>query len=429
MSGIIVIGAQWGDEGKGKIIDVLSASANYVVRFQGGSNAGHTLNINGQEQVLHLIPSGVFHSNTTCLIGPGTALDIENLFLEIQEIKACGDYLKDPSKLQISDSATLLLPYHKLLDQFRESNTGDKIGTTGKGIGPAYEDRASRKALLFKDLFADIKILKKKLKNALEEKNFLIANLYKKKPLSEEKLLDRLLFLREHFQHYICQDISAVICTALEQDKKVLFEGAQGSLLDILHGTYPYVTSSSTIAGSAIAGIGVHLQRIKKIIVISKAYTTRVGEGPFPTQCKEEEGKILQQKGKEWGATTGRKRRCGWLDLPALQYAIRINGATHLALTKLDTLSYLKEIPICISYKLQNKKTTNYLNYISQIEKGTAVYKNFPGWQTDISSIRQFKDLPQPAQDYILFIEDYLKIPIEIISVGPSREDTIFRKI
>ncbi|MYE07436.1 MAG: adenylosuccinate synthase [Oligoflexia bacterium] len=426
MSGVIVIGSQWGDEGKGKAVDVFSSKADYVIRYQGGSNAGHTLNIAGQKKVLHLIPSGVFHSNTVCVISAGVVLDIETLVSEIQAIKKSGDGLSTPSKLLISDSATVLLDYHKVLDQAREKGV-EKIGTTGKGIGPAYEDRASRKALLLRDLFLDKKILKQKLEHALSEKNFLIEKFYKEQAISLENILKKILFLREELRPYRCQDTSFTIHKALIENKKVLFEGAQGSLLDILHGTYPYVTSSNTVAGAALVGSGIGPGFIKKVIAITKAYTTRVGGGPFPTECQDKQGVFLQKKGEEWGATTGRKRRCGWLDLPALKYAVRVSGITHLALMKLDVLSYMKEIPICIAYQLNGKTVHNYPIHSSELTSYRPVYKTLPGWQEDISSIKKFEDLPKAAQNYIALIKQESGVPIDMVSVGPARSATLWR--
>ena len=429
MSGIIVIGAQWGDEGKGKAVDVFSAEADYVIRYQGGANAGHTLNIGNQKKILHLIPSGIFHSNTTCIISAGVVLDIETLVTEIQAIKQSGDYLNKPSKLLISDSATVLLSYHRILDQAREEAVnGVKIGTTGKGIGPAYEDRASRKALLFGDLFTDKETLKNKLEKSLSEKNFLIEKFYKQTPVSLEDILNKVLFLREELKSYRCHDTSSIIYKALKENKKVLFEGAQGSLLDLLHGTYPYVTSSSTLSGSALVGSGIGPGFIKKVIAITKAYTTRVGGGPFLTECTGEEGELLQKTGEEWGATTGRMRRCGWLDLPALKYSARINGITHLALMKLDVLSYLKEIPVCVAYTLKGKTIYDYPVYSSELSEFKPVYIVLPGWQKDISSMRKFEELPKKAQDYIQLIQKELDIPVEVVSVGPTREATIWRR-
>ena len=430
MPGIIIIGAQWGDEGKGKAVDVFSAQSDYVIRYQGGANAGHTLKINGQKKVLHLIPSGIFHSNTTCLIAAGVVLDIESLCDEIKAVKASG-YLQKPSQLLISDSATVLLKYHRILDQAREGHTnGLKIGTTGKGIGPAYEDRASRRALLFADLFGDLQQLKQKLERGIEEKRFLIEKFYGLKAPSVEELLEDVLKFRDELKLHRCQDISYIIHKALKEDKKVLFEGAQGSLLDILHGTYPYVTSSNTVAGAAFTGSGIGPGSIHKIIAIAKSYTTRVGAGPFPTECHGTLGEHLQQAGGEWGATTGRKRRCGWLDLPALKYAIRINGITHLALMKLDVLSGLEEIPICVSYRF-NGKTFDVDEFpvsSEELHKCEPVYKNLAGWMEDISKVRSFSKLPQKARDYVQFVQKELSVPVDIISVGPGREETLWLK-
>jgi len=428
VSGLIVIGSQWGDEGKGKAVDVFSAKADYVIRYQGGSNAGHTLNINNQKKVLHLIPSGIFHNNTTCIISAGVALDIESLISEIKAIKQSGIFLDNPGKLLISDSSTILLDHHRALDHARENSNGLTIGTTGKGIGPAYEDRASRKALLLADIFTDENTLKMKIEESLTEKNFLIEHFYKKEPISLTKTLSKILSLREELKPYRCQDTSLVIHQALLNNKKILFEGAQGSLLDILHGTYPYVTSSNTLAGAALANSGIGPGFIQKVIGIVKAYTTRVGEGPFPTECSGESAEYLQKSGEEWGATTGRKRRCGWLDLPALKYATRVNGITHLALMKLDVLSHLKEIPICVAYQYENKQLDNYPVHSEVLISSKPIYKTLPGWGKDISHIRKLEHLPNSAQNYIEFIQKELNLPIDIISIGSSREATIWRR-
>lgn len=430
MPGIIVIGAQWGDEGKGKAVDVFSAQSDYVIRYQGGANAGHTLKINGQTKVLHLIPSGIFHSNTTCLIAAGVVLDIESLCDEIRALKASG-HLQNPSQLLVSDSATVLLKYHRLLDQAREGHAnGVKIGTTGKGIGPAYEDRASRKALLFADLFSSPEHLKQKLEQAIEEKKFLIEKFYNLEIPSVDELLTEVLKLRDELKQHRCRDVSRIIHQALKENKKVLFEGAQGCLLDILHGTYPYVTSSNTVAGAALTGSGIGPGSIHKIIAIAKSYTTRVGAGPFPTECQGVLGERLQQAGGEWGATTGRKRRCGWLDLPALRYVTRINGITHLALMKLDVLSGLKEIPVCTAYRLNGKNlgVDEFPVASEEFHKCEPVYKTLPGWSEDISKLRSFSELPQNARDYVQLIQKELSLPVDIISVGPGREDTLWLK-
>ncbi len=429
MPGIIVIGSQWGDEGKGKAVDVFSAESDYVVRYQGGSNAGHTLKIDGQKKILHLIPSGIFHKNTTCIIASGVVLDIETLVGEIEALKQSGILSGTSNKLLISDSATVLLSYHRLLDQAREKMAHrEKIGTTGKGIGPAYEDRAARTALLFGDLFREKDILKRKLQVALGEKNFLIEKYYGEKSISFEETLKQIISLREKLRPYRCRNSSYVIYKSLKENKKVLFEGAQGSLLDILHGTYPYVTSSSTLSGSAFVGSGIGPGYIKKIIAITKAYTTRVGAGPFPTESKGEGADYLQKTGEEWGATTGRMRRCGWLDLVALKYALRINGITHLALMKLDVLSGLKEIPICKAYKWNGNVIHNYPVHSEDLALCEPVYETLPGWKENLSDIRAIEQLPSNARNYLEFIEKQLDTPIEIISVGPAREATVWRK-
>ncbi len=426
VSSVIVTGSQWGDEGKGKAIDVFSASADYVVRYQGGANAGHTLNIQGETKVLHLIPSGVFHKNCICVISAGVVVDLETLVSEIRNIKKSGPYLDTPSRLLISDSATVLLDYHKALDQARESGAGDlKIGTTGRGIGPAYEDRAGRQALLLADLFLDPSALEEKLDQVLKEKKFLLEKFYKKGPVSTKAILNQILSLREELRPYRVRDTSAVIHKALGENKKVLFEGAQGALLDLFHGAYPYVTSCSTLAGFALAGGGLGPKWVQKVMAITKAYTTRVGEGPFPTECSDKKGVLLQERGGEWGATTGRKRRCGWLDLPALKYAIRLNGVTNMALMKLDVLSSLSEIPVCVAYRVEGKQREDYPVLKEELALCEPVYHTLPGWQRDISDVKSFKDLPLPAKNYVDFIQKAVNVPVDMISFGPERSATL----
>jgi adenylosuccinate synthase len=425
MPGIIVVGSQWGDEGKGKVVDVFSAQSDYVVRYQGGANAGHTLVVNGQKRVLHLIPSGILHPKTVCVIGAGVVLDIETTCQEIDALKLNGS-IQRPEQLLISDSATVLLPVHRALDQAREIALGnEKIGTTGKGIGPAYEDRASRRAVTVRDLF-DVKSLRGKLEHSLKEKNFLLEKYYKVKPANIDELMAVIAKAAETLAPYRCHDTSLVIHKALKAGKKVLFEGAQGSLLDIYHGTYPYVTSSSTIAGSAFVGTGVGPAGINKVLGITKAYATRVGSGPFPTELNDVVGEKIQKDGQEFGATTGRRRRCGWLDLVALKYAIRINGITHLALMKLDVLSGHKEIRVCESYDLNEKNISDYPTSTEELERVKPVWRNFPGWNEDISSCRSVRDLPRAAQDYISFLTQELAVPIDVVSVGPDREQTLW---
>jgi adenylosuccinate synthase len=425
--GIIVVGSQWGDEGKGKVIDVFSAQADLVVRYQGGANAGHTLVVNGVKTVLHLVPSGILHAKAICIIAAGVALDVEEVMSEIRALKKA-DLLQNPEQLKISDSATVLLNYHRLLDAAREKDLGhEKIGTTGKGIGPAYEDRASRKAILFGDLFNRDQ-LKAKLDSSLKEKNFLLEKFYKVDPVDSEKLFNRLIEIAEELAPYRCKDASLMVHKALKGGKKVLFEGAQGTMLDLLHGTYPYVTSSSTLSGSACIGAGIGPNAVQKIIGITKAYTTRVGSGPFPTELDNELGERIRTEGAEFGATTGRPRRTGWLDLVALKYAIRINGITNLALMKLDVLSGHKEIEVCNSYKLDGVEIKELPTSPHELSRIVPLYKTLPGWSEDITQVRSIQDLPQAARDYIQFIGNELATPIDVVSVGPGREQTLWIK-
>jgi len=425
--GIIVVGSQWGDEGKGKVIDVFSAQADYVVRYQGGANAGHTLVVNGVKTVLHLVPSGILHPKTTCIIAAGVVLDVEELTSEISSLQAAG-LLQNAEQLKISDSATILLAYHRKLDSAREKALGhEKIGTTGRGIGPAYEDRASRQAVLFGDLF-DYANLRSKLEHSLKEKNFLLEKFYQSEPVEIEPLLKRLQELAEILAPYRCKDASLLVHKALKGGKKVLFEGAQGTMLDLLHGTYPFVTSSSTIAGSACIGTGFGPNAAQKIIGITKAYTTRVGSGPFPTELNNDLGERLRQEGAEFGATTGRPRRTGWLDLVALKYAIRVNGITNLALMKLDVLSGHDRIEACVAYKLDGQEIKDLPTSSADLARVEPVYRTLLGWNEDISQVRSISDLPQPARDYIQFIGNELATPIDVVSVGPGREQTLWIK-
>lgn len=427
MPGIIVVGSQWGDEGKGKVVDVFSAKADYVVRYQGGANAGHTLVVDGRKTVVHLIPSGVLHPHTTCIIAAGCVLDVEKLCEEIRALKENG-LLKEDTQLQISDSATVILPYHRLLDQAREKAAGlDKIGTTGRGIGPAYEERASRKALLFGDLFQK-DVLRAKLELALKEKNFLLEKFYGEKPVSIDETIAIIEKVAAYLAPYRCRDTSLVIYKALRASKKVLFEGAQGSLLDLLHGTYPYVTSSSTLAGSAMIGAGIGPGTINQVMGITKAYATRVGSGPFPTECENEVGEKMRQVGQEFGSTTGRARRCGWLDLVALKYAIRLSGITSLALMKLDVLSGFDKIDICTAYELDGQKITEYPVSPGELARCKPVYETLTGWKEDLTTAKSLKDLPRYAQEYIQFIGASVAVPIDVVSVGPGRDQTLWIK-
>ncbi len=427
MPGIIVVGAQWGDEGKGKVVDIFSAQADFVVRYQGGANAGHTLMVEGKKTILHLVPSGVLHPHTTCVIAAGVVLDVEKIVEEIQALKQAG-LLKNSKQLMISDSCTLILPYHRVLDQMREQAAKtEKIGTTGKGIGPAYEDRASRTAILFGDLFSR-DTLKAKLEASLREKNFLLERFYQHEPFSVNELMEQLGPLTEELLPYRCKDTSLAIYRALKSGRKVLFEGAQGSLLDLLHGTYPFVTSSSTLAGSALIGSGIGPTLVQKVVAIAKGYTTRVGSGPFPTECMDQEGVEMQTRGAEFGATTGRPRRCGWLDLVALKYAIRLNGITNIALMKIDVLSGFEKLKVCTSYELDGQIISEYPVSPGDLAKCKPVYETLSGWKEDLSQAKSMKDLPRNAQEYVNFVGAELGIPIDVVSIGPGRDQTLWIK-
>lgn len=427
MAGIVVVGAQWGDEGKGKVVDVFAAKADMVVRYQGGANAGHTLVVDGVKTVLHLIPSGILHHETTCVIAPGVVIDVEGIWNEISKLKANG-YLKNPKQLLISDSCSIILPYHKALDSAREKALSDKkIGTTGKGIGPAYEDRASRRAITFGDLF-DKDVLRKRLELSMGEKNALLEKVYGEKPFQIEELYQNLLKLAELLAPYRCKDVSSLIHKSLKGGKRVLFEGAQGTLLDIMHGTYPYVTSSSTIAGSACIGSGIGPTAINQVLGICKAYTTRVGSGPFPSELNDDIGARIQKEGHEFGSTTGRPRRCGWLDLVALKYAIRLNGITNLAIMKLDILSGFDKVGVVTGYKINGELVTEFPTSAHELEKVEPVVEFLPGWKEDISRVHALKDLPRAATSYIDFIGNQVGTPIDVISVGPGRDQTLWVK-
>lgn len=427
MSAVVVIGAQWGDEGKGKLVDVFATHADTVVRFQGGSNAGHTLVVQGKKTVLHLIPSGILHSDKTCVISAGVVIDIFGLVEEIRKLKETGLPITS-TQLLISDSATVLLPYHKALDQAREKSlSADKIGTTGKGIGPAYEDRASRRALIMRDLF-DKENLLAKLKFALNEKNALLKTLYDAPEMKAEELFDQIQTVVEELRPYRSADISLLISQKIKQGKKLLFEGAQGTLLDIYHGTYPFVTSSSTLSASGAISAGLGPHQLSKVVGVFKAYCTRVGSGPFPTELTDDIGTLLQKEGHEFGSTTGRSRRCGWLDLVALKYAIRLNGINSLAIMKLDVLSCLDEIKVCTAYKLNGETITEFPTSTEKVSQLEPIFESFAGWKTDITQVKSMKDLPIKVAHYINFIQQYVGCPIDVISVGPDREQTMWVK-
>lgn len=424
MANIVVMGAQWGDEGKGKIVDLLTTQVAAIVRFQGGNNAGHTLVVNGKQTILHLIPSGILHPEKKCLIGNGVVLDPVVLCQEMDKLAASGIDVS-PKRLMISRKTQLILSYHRTIDTAREAfkSGADKIGTTGRGIGPCYEDKASRIGIRAADL-ADETLLKHKIEKALVEKNALLQGLYGQVALSAQQIFEDLLPTARRLVPYL-GDVSSAIQEYADQG--ILFEGAQGTHLDIDHGTYPFVTSSNTVVSNAATGTGCAPQLLERIVAIVKAYTTRVGAGPFPTELTDGAGAYMQEKGAEFGATTGRKRRCGWLDLVVLRESQRLNGPTEIALTKLDVLGGLDELNLCVAYRYKGEDMV----YPPQEENGMAhvqpIYESMPGWREDISTCRVYADLPQAAHDYIARIEDVLGIPVRIVSVGPDRAQTILR--
>lgn len=427
MSATVVIGAQWGDEGKGKLIDVLAGKADMVVRFQGGSNAGHTLVVNGQKVVLHLIPSGILHTDKMCLIASGVVVDIFGITDEIKKLKA-GGYSISPNNLLISDNATVLLPYHKILDQAREKALSEsKIGTTGKGIGPAYEDRAARRALVMSDLY-DAKTLLSKLEFVLKEKNTLLTKLYDLPEIKAKDIYDQIQTVVEELKTYRTADISMLVAQKMKLGKRVLFEGAQGTLLDINHGTYPYVTSSSTIAASGAVSAGVGPHHLSQIVGVFKAYCTRVGSGPFPSELTNAVGEKIQKDGHEFGSTTGRPRRCGWLDLVALRYAIRLNGITSLAMMKLDILSDHDQIGVCTGYKLNGELIHDFPTSTDLVSRVEPVIEYLPGWKEDLTQVKAMKNLPRAALDYVDYVSRSAGCPIDVVSVGPDREQTLWIK-
>jgi len=423
---VAVIGAQWGDEGKGKVVDLFSQNADIVVRFQGGNNAGHTLVVNGVKTVLHLVPSGALHPDKVCVIGNGVVVDPEVLLGEIGSLKEKG-HLLDDSLLRISEEAHLIMPYHKAIDRARERIRGKgKIGTTGRGIGPAYEDKVARVGIRLIDLLEEDTFYEK-LQATLEEKNIYLEAVLKEKTLSFNDIHDTYCAYRESLKGYVT-NTGLFLDRQIKSGKKVLFEGAQGTLLDVDHGTYPFVTSSNTVIGEACTGTGLGPQNIHRIIGISKAYTTRVGSGPFPTELKGPEGRKIAQDGDEFGATTGRPRRCGWFDAVGVRHATRINGITGLALTKLDVLSGFKKIKICIAYRCEGEIYHDFSSSLRVMKKAKPVWEELEGWDAPLSSARKLADLPINAQRYIRRLEEILEIEMVLASVGPSREQTIMFK-
>lgn len=422
MNAVVLIGAQWGDEGKGKIVDFFSEKVDVIVRFQGGNNAGHTLVVNNKRIILHLIPSGILWNNKVCVIGNGVVLDLAVLVKEIETLKK-EDLIPEDTKLFISDSAHVIFPYHKKIDILREKKNGVKIGTTGRGIGPAYEDKSARYGIRLGEL-TNTESFKKKLTNILEEKNDYIKYIFKETPLSFDEVYNETM---ENFDKIkdMVTDTGILLNKLIKNKKSVLFEGAQGTLLDLDHGTYPYVTSSNTISANAAIGSGIAFQNIKRVIGVAKAYTTRVGNGPFPTELTDSIGDYIRDRGGEYGATTGRPRRCGWIDLVALKKAIMINGIDGIVLTKIDVLNELEDINICVGYEYKGLELDYMPQDVEILEKVKPIYRKFKGWKKDISKIRDGLDLPVETKDYLKFIEDYLEVKINIVSVGPEREANI----
>lgn len=419
---VIVLGSQWGDEGKGKIVDLLTEQANVVVRFQGGHNAGHTLVINGEKTILRLIPSGILHPHVECLIGNGVVLSPPALLEEIAELER--RHIDVSQRLRISEACVLILPYHVALDQAREKAKGKAaIGTTGRGIGPAYEDKVARRALHFGDLF-DKKTLSSRLEVILEYHNFILQHYHQHAPIDYAHLLEQLFAMAEKLQN-MRADVSALLAQYHQEGKKILFEGAQGTMLDIDHGTYPFVTSSNTTAGAACVGSGFGPRYIDYVLGITKAYTTRVGAGPFPTELNDETGKYIAQRGNEFGSVTGRPRRCGWLDMVILRRAQQLNSFSGLGVTKLDVLDDLPVIQLCTAYRLHGKTLRLPPMEADLLAQCEPVYEELPGWQSSTKGLKDFADLPINAQKYLLRIEELAGIPIDIISTGADRNETI----
>jgi adenylosuccinate synthase len=422
VANIVIVGTQWGDEGKGKIVDLLAADADAVVRFQGGNNAGHTMVVDGEQFISHLVPSGILQQKT-CYIGNGLVVDPEVLIHEI-------DYLEDhgvsagPEQIKISEKAHVIMPYHKQIDHAREAKKGDKkIGTTGRGIGPCYEDKSTRRGIRFVELI-DPEIFAENVKTIIEEKNFYLEKFLSTKGLNADEIIEQYNEYAVRLKPYVT-NISIELFETIKAGKKILFEGAQGTHLDIDHGTYPYVTSSNTVSGNACCGSGVGPKAISGVIGIVKAYTTRVGRGPFPSELFDDIGDKIQKKGAEFGATTGRKRRCGWLDTVLLKNAVRLNSLTGLAITKLDILDGLDTLNICIGYQHNGTILNDFPASLKVLGECKPIYETLPGWQEDISGIRNYDALPENTKAYLKRIEELIETKIQIVSVGPGREETM----
>jgi adenylosuccinate synthase len=421
MPAVVLLGAQWGDEGKGKATDLLGDQVDYVVRYQGGNNAGHTVVIGDQKYALHLLPSGILSPNVIPVIGNGVVIDPAVLLTEIKGLNERGI---NTSKLKISTNAHLITPYHRTIDKVSERFLGkSKIGTTGRGIGPAYADKINRIGIRVQDLF-DQSILKQKIEAALHDKNQILVKVFNRKGITAEEVIDEYLGYAEILKPYVT-DTSLLLDQALQKGKVVLLEGSQGTLLDVDHGTYPFVTSSNPTAGGASTGSGIGPTKITRVIGILKAYTTRVGSGPFPTELFDEDGEALRKIGGEVGVTTGRNRRCGWFDAPIARYAVRVNGLTDFFLTKLDVLTGWERIPVCVAYEVEGKRVEELPASQSDFHHAKPIYEYLPGWKESISKARSVADLPKNAQEYVKFLEKISGAPMSAIGVGPGRDETI----
>ncbi|MFY9397646.1 MAG: adenylosuccinate synthase [Desulfomonilia bacterium] len=423
MANVVVVGTQWGDEGKGKIVDLLTENSDLVIRFQGGNNAGHTLVVGERKIILHLIPSGILHEGKLCVIGSGLVIDPEILLEEIAALKEKG-YTVSTDTLAVSDRAHVIMPYHKMIDHAREAT--QKIGTTGRGIGPAYEDKARRTGIRMNDLVHP-ELLQRKVDAIFDEKQEYLTSILKVKGLNKSELIEKYQAMGEQLRPFVT-DTSVLIGRMIRRGKNLLFEGAQGANLDMDHGTYPYVTSSNTVAGQACVGAGVGPTKIDTVLGICKAYTTRVGGGPFPTELDDEIGERLRAFGGEYGATTGRPRRCGWLDLVALRHSIRLSDISRLAITKLDVLSGFETIKVATSYRSGGTLIEHMPADLEMYPDLEIVYEELPGWEEAISSIRSYDELPANCKAYISYLEDRLEVKASIVSVGPKREETIIRE-
>ncbi len=423
MPAVVIIGAQWGDEGKGKATDLLAGRIDYVVKFNGGNNAGHTVVVGDEKYALHLLPSGILTEGVTPIIANGVVVDIEVLFGELDALSARG---VDVSRLLISANAHVITHYHRTMDKVTERFLGKRqIGTTGRGIGPAYADKINRVGIRMQDLF-DENILRQKVEGALNIKNHLLVKVYNRRAIGADEVVDELLSYADRLRPMVV-DTALVLHQALERGETVLFEGGQATMLDVDHGTYPFVTSSSSTAGGASTGSGIGPNRIDRVIGIVKAYTTRVGAGPFPTELFDESGEFLRKTGFEFGTTTGRPRRCGWYDAPIARYTARINGVTDFVMTKLDVLTGLESIPVCVAYEVDGVRVDEVPVSQSDFHHAVPIYENFPGWSEDITGARTFDALPKNAQDYVLAIEAMSGARISAIGVGPARDAIVVR--